>query len=42
VAGLLSGLSLVEPGAVHPARWRPDSSDDDSFARIPAVAVVGR
>jgi hypothetical protein len=42
VVGLLSGLSIVDPGAVGLARWRPDFADEVNPAEIPGVAVVGR
>jgi hypothetical protein len=42
VAGLLSGLAPVEPGAVRLAQWRPDSPDDATNTDIPGIAVVGK
>jgi hypothetical protein len=42
VVGLLSGLSIVDPGAVRLAEWRPDSAEEVNSAEIPGVGVVGR
>ena len=42
VAGLLSGLDLVEPGLVQLPFWRPDGSDGGDPSKIWLYAGVGR
>jgi hypothetical protein len=43
VAGLVGGLSLVDPGVVQLTQWRPESPDEiTSWEEIPVLAAVAR
>jgi hypothetical protein len=42
VAGLLSGLELVEPGLVQLPFWRPDTGDGGDPSKVWLYAAVGR
>jgi hypothetical protein len=42
VAALLGGLSLVEPGVVPLAAWRPESAEETGDTGIPGLAAVAR
>jgi S-adenosyl methyltransferase len=38
----MDGLSLVDPGVVNIADWRPDSPEDAAGTRIPGLAMVAK
>jgi hypothetical protein len=42
ISALLAGLTIVEPGAVGLAQWRPDPTDGDPGSEPLGIAVVGR
>jgi hypothetical protein len=42
VAGLITGLDLVEPGLVPVDEWRPASGRDPHDSSAPVYAVLAR